>query len=78
MVGKIIKYMRLQKNLKQDVLGKLLNIDQTTLSGYETKKRTVSFEMMERIAKECDFDIYFVNKKTKEYFTANDIKRKDV
>ncbi len=78
MIGKIIKYMRKEKNLKQDVLGKLLNIDQTTLSGYETQKRTVSFEMMEKIAKECGFEVCFINKKTGQQFTASDLKRKDL
>ena len=78
MIGKIIKFMRTKKNLKQDVLGKLLNIDQTTLSGYETQKRSVSFEMMEKIAKECGFEIYFIDEQDGEKFKSSDLKRKDI
>lgn len=37
MIGKMLKFMRKEKGLNQVQLSKLLNIAQTTLSGYETK-----------------------------------------
>lgn len=78
MIGKMLKFMRKEKGLNQVQLSKLLNIAQTTLSGYETKYSNPTFETIEMIANECDFEIYFKNKKTKESYTLKDLERKDV
>ena len=78
MIGKVIKYMRMQKKAKQAVLARKLGIERTTLSGYETERRQPDFEVIEKIANECDYEIYFINKKTGEKFKCNDIKRKDI
>ncbi len=76
MIGKILKYMRVQKKLNQIELAQSLNIAQTTLSGYETKYSNPTFEMIEKIANSCDYEIVFRNKKTKEEITTNNIGRK--
>ena len=76
MIGKILKYMRVQKKLNQIELAQSLNIAQTTLSGYETKYSNPTFEMIEKIANSCDYEIVFRNKKTKEEITTNNIERK--
>ena len=78
MIGKALKYMRKNKNLKQDVLAKSLGISQQNLSRYENEQRIVSFDTIENIAEKCDYEIYFTNKKTKEKFKVNDLKRKDI
>ncbi len=78
MIGKVIKYMRMQKKAKQAVLARKLGIERTTLSAYETERRQPDFEVIEKIANECDFEIYFINKNTGEKFKSNDIKRKDI
>lgn len=78
MIGKALKYMRKNKNLKQDVLAKSLGISQQNLSRYENEQRIISFDTIENIAEKCDYEIYFTNKKTKEKFKVNDLKRKDI
>lgn len=77
MIGKILKYIRKQKGLNQKQLAQMLNIAQTTLSGYETKYSNPTFEVIEKIANNCDYEIVFRNKKTKEEITSKNIERKD-
>lgn len=77
MIGKVLKYMRKQKNTKQDVLAKRLGIERTTLSGYEIERRQPDFNVIEKIAEECDYEVFFINKYTGEKFRACDIERKD-
>lgn len=78
MIGKILKYIRKQKGLNQKQLSKLLNIAQTTLSGYETKYSNPTFEIIETIANNCDYEIIFRNKITKEEVTTKNIERKEI
>lgn len=76
MIGKVIKYMRNQCNLSQEKISLMTNIGRTTLSDYEREKTDINFENFEKIAKLCDYEIIFRNKKTKEEFKAKDIERK--
>lgn len=78
MIGKALKYMRKTKKLKQDVLAKEVGISQQNLSRYENEQRIISFDTIEQIANKCDYEIYFINKKTKDKFKANDLTRKDI
>ncbi len=78
MIGKALKYMRKTKKLKQDVLAKDVGISQQNLSRYENEQRIISFDTIEQIANKCDYEIYFINKKTKDKFKANDLTRKDI
>ena len=78
MIGKIIKYARKNAGLTQDELGKLANINRTTLGNYETEFRQPTFEMVETLLKKCDVRIYFENVKSGEVFESKDIVRKDV
>lgn len=78
MIGKVLKYMRKNNKIKQDTLAKAIGTSQQNLSRYENEQRIVSFDTIEKIANTCDYDIYFINRKTKEKFKANDIQRKDV
>ena len=70
MIGKALKYMRKTKKLKQDVLAKDVGISQQNLSRYENEQRIISFDTIEQIANKCDYEIYFINKKTKDKFKA--------
>lgn len=78
MIGKLLKIIRTDKGLKQSELAEKLNIAQTTLSGYETNYSNPKFEIIEEFANNCDYEIVFRNKKTKEEITTDSIKRKDV
>ena len=69
--------MRKSQNIKQETLAKSLNISQQNLSRYENEQRIISFEMIEKIASECGYKIYFVNKKNKDTFTTKDLSRKE-
>ena len=78
MIGKMLRYMRHSSGLNQTELAKNLNIAQTTLSGYETQYSNPDFQMIDRIAKICGFEIIFRKKKTHEEFTVDNIERKDI
>lgn len=78
MIGKVIKYARKEANLTQDELGKLANINRTTLGNYETEFRQPTFEMIETLLNKCNIKIYFKNMKTGEQFESKDVLRKDV
>ena len=78
MIGKLLKIIRTDKGLKQSELAEKLNIAQTTLSGYETNYSNPKFEIIEEFANNCDYEIVFRNKKTKEEIITDSIKRKDV
>lgn len=78
MIGKALKYMRLQKRIKQEDMAKLLNIGQSTLSDYENEKISINYDTIEKIAKKCDYTIIFKNNLTNEKWQVKDLKRKDV
>ena len=77
MIGKALRYMRKTKGEKQEVLAKKINITQQNLSRYEREQRIVSFDIIEKIANEYNYEIYFINKKTNDKFTVKEIQRKD-
>lgn len=78
MIGKILKYMRKEKNFKQEVIAKKLGIERSSLSSYESERRQPDFNTIEKIANMCDFDIYFINNKTGEKLTSKEFIRKDI
>lgn len=78
MIGKVIKLMRKENNIKQMDLIKDLNIGQSTLSDYENEKISIDFETIEKIAKICNYSIYFKNNKTGKEFKTSDLIRKDI
>jgi len=76
MIGKTIKYMRNKKGIKQGELAKILNVERTTLSGYETERRKVDFETVQKIAKVCNYQLFFEG--NNEKFKCEDVERKDI
>lgn len=78
MIGKVLKYIRTQKGLSQEKMSLLTSIGRSTLSDYEREKTDINFYNIEKIAKECDYEIVFRNTKTKEEFRAKDLERKDI
>ena len=74
MIGKALKYMRIKKGLNQEQLGKIINVSQQNLSRYEKNQRIISFELIEKIANNCGYKIFFEN--DKEKFQIKDIERK--
>lgn len=66
MLGERIRKMRIAAGFSQVTLAKNLGIAQTTLSGYETDYSMPNFDMVEKIAALCEFDIAFVDKNSTE------------
>ena len=63
MFGKMIRFMRFTKKLKQTELAEKLGIASSTLAHYESEYRAVTLETANEIAKLCDFELVFINKK---------------
>ena len=78
MINKVLKTMGHKAKLKQSDVSKKCNIANTTLSGYETGYREPTFETIEKIADACGYDIYFVNRNTKEQLDTKNIERKEI
>lgn len=78
MIGKILRYVRINKGFSQYQLAKILNLSQQNLSRYEKNQRIVSFDTIEQIANNCDYEIIFRNKITKEEITTKNINRKEI
>ena len=66
MISEIVKHMRESAGLSQVQLAGKLKIAQTTLSGYETGYSKPNYEIIEKIAKICEFDIIFKDKNNGE------------
>jgi len=66
MIGEKIKQMRIAAGLSQVILAQKLGVAQSTLSGYETGFSMPNYDMVERIAELCEFDIAFVDKNSEE------------
>lgn len=78
MIGKILRNLRTNKNLKQSDLSKIINIPQNTISQYENEKIQPTFEIIEKIANACDYKVEFKNKKNGEVITTKNIERKEI
>lgn len=60
--------MRESSKMSQIDLANELGIGQTTLSGYERGYSKPNYEIIERIAEICDFNIYFNDKNSNELY----------
>lgn len=75
MISDILKYLRKSKKLKQSEVASIANIAVSTLSGYETNYSQPTFEMIEKIADICGYDIIFRDRKTEYEVTSKNIDR---
>lgn len=75
MFGKMIRFMRFQKNLKQTELANKLGIASSTLAHYESEYRAITLETANEIAQLCDFELVFINKKDNKIYKFNDMKQ---
>ncbi len=78
MIGKAIKYMRIQRKFSQEQIGKLIGFARNTISQYETETLQPEFNTIEKIANECGYKIFFINEKTKDKFQLKELERKDI
>lgn len=75
MISDILKYLRKSKKLKQSEVASIANIAISTISGYETNYSQPTFEMIEKIADICGYDIIFRDRKTEYEVTSKNIDR---
>lgn len=75
MISDILKYLRKSKKLKQSEVASTANIAVSTISGYETNYSQPTFEMIEKIANICGYDIIFRDRKTEYEVTSKNIDR---
>ena len=78
MIGSILKTMRRKSNLSQEQIGQLTGYAKNTISQYENGSRQPDFDTIEKIAKECEYEIIFYNAKTKDKLTTNNIDREEI
>ena len=50
MIGKKIKDLRLEKNISQEQLGKILNVSTSMIGMYEIDARNPSYEVLNKLA----------------------------
>lgn len=75
MISDILKYLRKSKKLKQSEVASIANIAVSTISGYETNYSQPTFEIIEKIADICGYDIIFRDRKTEYEVTSKNIDR---
>lgn len=78
MIGKILKTMRRKNNLSQEQIGKLVKFARNTISQYETGTLQPDFETIEKIAYECGYKVIFINEKTNDKLTTENIEREEI
>ena len=76
-IDKSLGTLKEDKHMTNEELAKKCNIANTTLSGYETGYRQPTFDTLLIIAKECGFELRFVNEKN-EILTIKNIERKEL
>ena len=75
MSGKMIRFMRITKGLKQSELAKKIKLADSTFAHYESDYRAITLETAKNIAKACDFEIVFVDKNTGKSYKFEDVQR---
>ena len=77
MIGKVLKYIRKRNNIKQQQISDIVGVVRNTISQYETETIQPTFDVIEKIANECGYKIYFESIDGTDKFESKDINRKD-
>ncbi len=75
MIGMILRNIRKIRGLTQNEVGKKLSLADNTISNYETEYSSPNFDTIEKFIKVCDFDIKFIDKKTKKEYTLKELSK---
>lgn len=75
MIGKILRNIRKINKQTQEQIGKKLNLAENTISNYETEYSNPTFDTILKFVNVCDFDIQFVDKKTKKVYTIKELSK---
>ncbi len=68
MIGNVLRNIRKIRGLTQANVGRDLHLAENTISNYETEYSNPNFDTIYKFAKVCDFDIIFVDKRTKKEY----------
>lgn len=60
MIGKRLRLLRVEKELTQEELGKILGVGKTTISQYESETRKPDADMLRRIAEFFDVSVDYL------------------
>lgn len=75
MVGQILRNIRKLNKLTQTQVGDKLNVAENTISNYETEYSSPTFDTAIKFINVCDFDIQFVDRKTKKIYNVEDLNK---
>ncbi len=75
MIGRILRNIRKINKQTQEQIGKKLNLAENTISNYETEYSNPTFDTILKFVNVCDFDIQFVDKKTKKVYTIKELSK---
>ena len=75
MIGTILRNIRKIKGLTQKQIGKKLNLAENTISNYETEYSNPTFNIINKIATICDFEIQFVDKKKGKIYSIKELSK---
>ena len=75
MIGIILKNIRKIRKLTQTQIENKLNLAENTISNYETEYSNPTFETVNKFVDVCDFDIQFLDRKTRKVFTIEDLSK---
>ena len=75
MYGKIIRFMRISKRLKQTEVADMIGVSNSTLAHYESEYRAVTLETTKLIADACNYEILFKDKNSNKIYKFNDMKQ---
>ena len=75
MIGTILRNIRKLKGLTQKQIGKKLNLAENTISNYETEYSNPTFNVINKIATICDFEIQFVDKKNSKIYSVKELSK---
>lgn len=75
MIGMILRNIRKMKGLTQKQISNKLNLAENTISNYETEISNPTFNVINKIANICDFEIQFVNKKNNKTYAIKELSK---
>ena len=75
MVGIILRNIRKIRGLTQANVGRDLHLAENTISNYETEYSNPNFDTIYKFINACNFDIEFIDKKSKKRYTVKDLSK---
>ncbi len=75
MIGMILRNIRKMKGLTQKQISNKLNLAENTISNYETEISNPTFNVINKIANICDFEIQFINKKNNKTYSIKELSK---